>query len=74
MAGGRLVPKYVERAAWGVYDAYVQWLDADDLDDLRDAVTALKLALFRAHAIRDAPGYVLTEYFGLPEPDENAVD
>ena len=60
----RLVPAYVEKPAWAVYDAYVQWLDDDDLDRLRDAVSDLRDALLRADAIAHAPDYVLAQWLG----------
>lgn len=56
---GRLVPLYVERAGWEVWRAYVEFLDSDDLDRLRDAVTALGAALVRGDAITLAPDDVL---------------
>jgi hypothetical protein len=59
----RKIPAYVEKPAWAVYDAYVQWLDDDDLDALRDAVTDLRDALVRGDALMYAPKYALAEIF-----------
>jgi hypothetical protein len=59
---GRLVPTYVERPAWAVYDGYMRFIDTDDFEDLRVAVTELRDALLRAQAITYAPADVLTEW------------
>ena len=58
----RLVPAYVERPAWSVYDAYRTFLDTDDFEPLRLAVTDLRDGLLRAQAISYAPDDVLEEW------------
>lgn len=58
----RIVPAYVEKAGWEVWSAYLAFLDDDDLDRLRDAVTALGEALLRGQAIRYAPEDVLERW------------
>ena len=60
----RLVPAYVERAGWEVWEAYAEFLDSDDLDRLRDAVAGLRDALLRGQAIRHAPADVLSDWLG----------
>ena len=58
----RLVPAYVERAGWEVWDAYQEFLDTDDFDRLRDAVGGLRDALLRGQAVIHAPDDVLEEW------------
>ena len=61
---GRLVPAYVSKAGWGVYSAYLEFLETDDPDVLADAVTELRDALLRdpSSAALDAPEDVLATY------------
>lgn len=60
----RLVPAYVEKAGWEVWEAYAEFLDTDDFDRLRDAVAGLRDALLRGEAVTHAPDDVLAEYLG----------
>jgi hypothetical protein len=57
----RLCPAYIERPAWAAYDAYMNFLDTDDFEDLRRALTDLRDGLLRAQAIKYAPDYVLAD-------------
>jgi hypothetical protein len=63
----RLIPAYVEKPAWAVYDAFAKLdtsdLDPDDLDALGDAVNDLRAALERGDALAYAPAYVLAQIF-----------
>lgn len=58
----RLVPAYVERAGWEVWEAFDAWLEEDDADRLRDAVGGLRDALLRGQAITYAPDDVVSEW------------
>jgi hypothetical protein len=65
----RLIPAYVERPAWAVYDAFANLdtsdPDPDDLEALGDAVSDLRAALERGEAFTYAPAHVLAQVFGL---------
>jgi hypothetical protein len=64
MSGGRLIPAYTSRAGWAVVAAYLDFLESDELDGLRDAVTELIAALARdpASVALDAPEPIVEEY------------
>jgi hypothetical protein len=64
-----LVPVYVARAAWRVWEAFerleiaVAFGDAElELDALRGAVRDLEAALLRGHAVEQAPTTVLMRW------------
>ena len=54
----RLIPAYLERPAWALYDAVV---NGEDLERLADLADDLRAALLRGDAILYAPTYVLAQ-------------
>jgi hypothetical protein len=61
----RLVPAYVEQAAWALYDGVVNELEPDELNNLAENLSD---ALIRGDAIAHAPDYVLVGLFGTKAP------
>ena len=58
-----LIPAYVQRAGWDTVAAYLEFLDTDDLDRLRDSITRLGTELARDPAwMLFAPTIVLEFY------------
>ena len=58
------IPVFVHKAGWNVVEGYRKFLDEDDMDALRDAITDLGNALLRdPKSIAYAPEAVVREYF-----------
>jgi hypothetical protein len=58
------IPVFVHIAGWEVYAAYLEFLDTDDMDRLRDAITDLGDTLLRdPKSLAYAPESVVRKYF-----------